>query len=81
MTFRWEYRPAETAGAGPGPVLSPSSTGPGSSGPAADQSFVSQSDAESWLGENWRELADGGVEQVVLLDNGKSLYEMSLLAD
>src|SRR5438270_415239 len=25
--------------------------------------FASQGDAESWLGENWRELLDSGVEQ------------------
>ena len=26
--------------------------------------FANQGDAESWLGENWRELLDSGVEQV-----------------
>ena len=38
------------------------------------ESFPSQSDAESWLGEHWRELLDRGVHQVVLLDDGNTVY-------
>ncbi len=34
----------------------------------------SQSDAESWLGENWRELAEAGVCQVSLLDGATEVY-------
>ncbi len=42
----------------------------------------SQSDAESWLGEHWRELADAGVAQVTLLDAGTVVYgPMSLGED
>ena len=41
-------------------------------------SFPSQSDAESWLGENWRALADAGVETVALIDGQHQLYDMSL---
>jgi len=33
-----------------------------------------QSDAESWLGEQWRELADQGVVQVSLFDDGTLVY-------
>lgn len=33
-----------------------------------------QSDAESWLGEQWRELADAGVARVTLLDSGTEVY-------
>jgi hypothetical protein len=33
-----------------------------------------QSDAESWLGERWRELADAGIAQVTLLDSGRKVY-------
>lgn len=33
-----------------------------------------QSDAETWLGENWRELAEAGVAQVVLLEDEKVVY-------
>jgi hypothetical protein len=41
--------------------------------------FASQGDAESWLGENWRELADSGVEQVSLLDDERTEYGPMLL--
>jgi hypothetical protein len=41
---------------------------------AATQPFPSQSDAESWLGETWRELLDDGVEQVWLLEDERVVY-------
>lgn len=46
-------------------------------GPA--EVFASQSDAESWLGQAWRELADTGVAKVVLLEDDRVEYDMSLL--
>jgi hypothetical protein len=36
--------------------------------------FTSQSDAESWLGEVWRELAEAGVSQASLLDDDHLVY-------
>jgi hypothetical protein len=36
--------------------------------------FASQGDAESWLGENWRELLESGVEQVSLFDDARKEY-------
>jgi hypothetical protein len=43
--------------------------------------FPTQSDAESWLGESWRELADAGVESVTLLHEDEVVYgPMSLRA-
>lgn len=36
--------------------------------------FPTQADAETWVGETWRELLDGGVEQVRLLDSGDEVY-------
>lgn len=42
-------------------------------GPSAP-SHSNQSDAESWLGEQWRELAAAGVAQVTLLDSGSVVY-------
>ena len=36
--------------------------------------FPSQSDAESWVGEQWRELLDAGVEAVTLLDGDRTVY-------
>jgi hypothetical protein len=40
-----------------------------------------QSDAESWLGENWRELAERGVAAVTLLDGGSQVYGPMSLAE
>jgi hypothetical protein len=43
--------------------------------------FPTQSDAESWLGEKWRELADAGVDAVTLEHGGVVVYgPMSLRA-
>lgn len=36
--------------------------------------FPTQGDAESWLGEHWRELLDSGVEQVTLLEVEREVY-------
>ncbi len=58
MTWTWRYE--DKSGA---PVDRPKS-----------EAFPSQSDAESWLGEHWRELADHGVHRVVLLDDGATVY-------
>jgi hypothetical protein len=33
-----------------------------------------QGDAESWLGENWRELLDRGVATVTLFDGENEVY-------
>jgi hypothetical protein len=41
----------------------------------------SQSDAESWLGETWRELATAGVAQVSLLEDGRLVYGPMLLTE
>ena len=45
-----------------------------------EQTFTSQSDAESWLGEHWRELLSSGVTDVKLLEADTARYEMSLVA-
>jgi hypothetical protein len=43
--------------------------------------FTSQSDAETWLGESWRDLADAGVDSVTLLEGDREVYgPMSLHA-
>ncbi len=36
--------------------------------------FPSRADAESWLGETWRELLDAGVDQVRLLEEDRGVY-------
>ena len=57
--------------------------------PAADpdaaalvaQRFASQGDAESWLGELWRELLDAGARSATLLEADREVYgPMSLEA-
>jgi hypothetical protein len=40
----------------------------------AGEPFPTQSDAETWIGENWRELLSSGVEQVTLLEAGRVVY-------
>lgn len=47
----------------------------------ASPPHASQSDAESWLGEGWRELAEAGVAQVSLEHEGKIVYGPMLLSE
>jgi hypothetical protein len=61
MAWTWRYE--DTSGAAVEPAEAP--TG---------EPFPTQSDAETWLGENWRELLSAGVEQVTLLDSGREVY-------
>jgi hypothetical protein len=44
------------------------------------EEFSTQGDAESWIGEEWKQLLDGGVEQVRLLEDDTEIYVMSLRA-
>ena len=37
-------------------------------------SFPSRADAESWLGECWRDLLEAGVDQVRLLEGEREVY-------
>lgn len=41
--------------------------------PAAP-TFPTQADAESWIGEVWRDLLTQGVDQVTLLDDAQVVY-------
>jgi hypothetical protein len=43
------------------------------------EAFSSQSDAESWIGQTWRELLAGGAVRVALVDEDRVEYRMSLL--
>jgi hypothetical protein len=43
-------------------------------GASGSESFPSQGDAETWIGEAWSELLEGGVTQVTLCDAGKRIY-------
>jgi uncharacterized protein (DUF2237 family) len=50
--------------------------------PNGAEEFPTQGDAESWVGETWKELLEGGIDQVVLLEDGEKVYgPMSLHSD
>ncbi|MGA8117966.1 MAG: hypothetical protein WCA46_30390 [Actinocatenispora sp.] len=59
----WMWRYLDAAGE--------SATGPG-------EVFGSQSDAESWLGQSWRELSERGVATVRLVEDDRVEYDMAL---
>ena len=61
MAWTWRYE--DSAGSEVAPPQAP-----------AGEPFPTQSDAETWLGENWRELLSAGVEQVSLLEAGRTVY-------
>jgi hypothetical protein len=44
----------------------------------SEETFPTQADAETWLGENWRGLREDAIDQVTLLDEENVVYEMSL---
>ena len=64
--WTWNLEPAESGGA-----LSPDLDNPDHS---------TQSDAESWLGENWPDLLAAGVAQASLMRDGELIYGPMSLA-
>lgn len=38
------------------------------------EGFPTQADAESWVGEVWRDLLERGVDQVTLEEDGRVVY-------
>ncbi len=62
MAWTWRYEDPT------GAVVVPLGTAPAADG------FPNQSDAESWIGETWRELLEAGVAQVTLLEDGREVY-------
>ena len=65
MTWRWRFESVDGS-----EVAGPSSP-----------VHPNQSDAESWLGENWRELAEAGVAQVTLFEGERMVYGPMSLAE
>ena len=66
MAWTWRFETAE--GTETTPAVAP-------------EEFTTQGDAESRIGEYWKDLLEGGTEQVRLSDdNGQELYTMSLRA-
>ncbi|MER6263852.1 hypothetical protein ABT203_30465 [Streptomyces sp900105245] len=46
------------------------------------EEFTTQGDAESWIGEHWKALFEGGAEQVRLFEEQSEIYgPMSLDAE
>ena len=61
MAWSWRYEAAD------GSEVKPADAPSG-------ESFPTQSDAESWIGETWRDLLDAGVEQVTLFEGSRKVY-------
>jgi len=53
--------------------------GEGKKDAGGSEAFPSQSDAESWLGQSWKELVAAGVVTAVLVEDERVEYRMSLL--
>ncbi|MEV6206828.1 hypothetical protein [Kitasatospora sp. NPDC051914] len=52
--------------------------GTGVDQPGGQEEFPGQGDAESWIGETWRQLLEDGVDRAVLLEDDRVVYSMSL---
>lgn len=62
MAWTWRYEDSS------GAVVVPAEGAP------TAEPFSNQADAESWIGETWRELLDAGVAQVTLLEDDHRVY-------
>jgi hypothetical protein len=60
MTWRWRFEDAD------GAVVAAPALGP--------FDHPAQGEAETWLGEHWRDLFAAGVEQVTLFEEGREVY-------
>jgi len=71
MAWTWRYEAEGGAPVDPAEALA-------AEAPAVEalavEAFPTQADAETWLGENWRELRHAGVFQVSLLDGERVVY-------
>jgi hypothetical protein len=66
VTWSWRYQDAQGQDLPAAPEAAPV------------ESFATKGDAESWLGEAWRDLLAAGVEQVVLVEGDRVEYAMPL---
>jgi len=70
-TWRWQL--LDAAGADISEKLDPS---------GRELRFTSQGDAETWIGEAWRQLVEDGVDAVTLFEADREVYgPMSLQAE
>lgn len=63
MVWTWRYEKAD------GAVVAPEN---------GHEEFAGQGDAETWIGESWKQLQEDGVDTVVLLEDDRTVYSMSL---
>lgn len=68
MAWTWRYEDADGTPVNPSPA-------------PRGEAFPTQSDAETWLGENWRELRSTGVSSVSLQEGDRLVYGGMSLAD
>lgn len=61
MAWTWRYEAADGSEVAPDGVPEPGT-------------FPNQSDAESFIGEGWRELLEAGVHQVTLFEDDRKVY-------
>ena len=61
MAWTWRYEGPDGSAVEPDGVAPP-------------EAFPNQSDAESWVGETWRELLAAGVHQVTLFEGDRKVY-------
>jgi hypothetical protein len=61
MAWTWRYEAPDGSSTQPDGVPAP-------------EAFPSQSDAESFIGESWRELLEAGVAQVTLFEGDRKVY-------
>ncbi|ONH37190.1 hypothetical protein [Protofrankia sp. BMG5.30] len=61
MSWTWRFETED------GGVVNPAGSLP-------SESFPTQGDAETWLGEIWQELLAAGVQQVVLHEGDRKVY-------
>jgi hypothetical protein len=62
MTWTWTYE---------GPDGAPAEGGPAT---PEQPDFPTQADAESWVGETWRDLREAGVHAVTLFEGDRKAY-------
>ncbi|MFV0130251.1 hypothetical protein ACLGI4_21515 [Streptomyces sp. HMX112] len=64
----WTWRFEKSDGAETEPAVEP-------------DEFTTQGDAETWIGEHFKALQEGGADRVVLFEDGTEIYGMSLHAE
>ena len=62
MAWTWRYEDPS------GDSVVPMDTAP------TAEAFPNQADAETWIGEHWRDLLAAGVAQVTLLEDEREVY-------